>query len=201
MHLQPGPDISTAIRVSHICRASRCSKTTYRHPQRWKTISHHAEQEAIPLQAHHAQGSSTAMSASTSPCCSSACSTLIWPAGLHTFPAVIFHSRTRPSFPADDRIVLQVRQYSSRQQHPARATHPVMFHSTRPTVDLHTRQHPHDTSLNEPTHLWSSKSPTMLAPHLPSTSSASPSRSSPGVGGRTRHILTCPSRLPVATRW
>ena len=47
---------------------------------------------------------------STSACCSSACSTLICPAGRQTFPAVIFHSLTRPSFPADERIVLYDRQ-------------------------------------------------------------------------------------------
>lgn len=43
---------------------------------------------------------------STSAACSSACSTLMCPAGLHTLPAVIFHRRTRPSFPEDERTVL-----------------------------------------------------------------------------------------------
>jgi hypothetical protein len=44
------------------------------------------------------------------------------PAGLQTLPEVAFHSRIRPSFPAEDRTV------------------PVMFHSTLPTADLKARK-------------------------------------------------------------
>lgn len=45
-------------------------------------------------------------------------------------------------------------------------------------------------------HLWSSKSAAIRPDHFPSLDS------SPAPSGRfTLHILTCPSRLPVAMRW
>ena len=94
-------------------------------------------------------------------------------------------SPRRVSVPAFPFSLASVRQTNT--------TYPVMFHSTRPTADL-----------------WSSKSPTMLALHFslsrsfsgpPPSPTSSPSRSSLGVGGFTRHIRTWPSREPVATRW
>lgn len=117
---------------------------------------------------------------------SSVSSTPMLPAGRHTFPDVAFHSRMRPSLPAEDRTV------------------PVMFHSTLPTADLVAKpasaSAPANHNQNEQkqrTHLWLSKSATMLALHFPSPSPSSASSST----GFTFQILTCPSRLPVAMRW
>ena len=43
---------------------------------------------------------------------SSVCSTPTLPAGLQTFPDVAFHRRTRPSFPTEESIVLDIKKIS-----------------------------------------------------------------------------------------
>jgi hypothetical protein len=55
---------------------------------------------------YHSARLPSSISTSPSFCCSSACSTVIDPAGRQMFPVVAFHSRMRPSFPAEDKTVL-----------------------------------------------------------------------------------------------
>lgn len=59
------------------------------------------------------------------------------PAALQTLPMVAFHSRTRPSFPAEDRTVLNRFVLAvTTEEIWGQETNPVMFHSTRPIADL-----------------------------------------------------------------
>jgi hypothetical protein len=126
---------------------------------------------------------SPSMSTSVSPC-SSACSTLMWPAARQTLPIVAFHNLTRPSFPEEHNTVLRS-WLNSRSEKRRWRTYPVTFHSTLPTDDLERCKIEFTSLLQYFAHLWSSKSAATRPDHFPSLDS------SPVPSGRfTLHILT-----------
>ena len=135
----------------------------------------------------------------------------MFPAGFHSPSGPTFHSRTWPSLPAEDNIVLQKSKVKSCHSKTQEYSYPATFHSTRLTADLKASQMNTTDSLKPmPTYLCSTFITSMTA-HLgsslsrscsPISSLSSPfssplSNSSPGW---IFHILTLPSRLPVAIR-
>lgn len=62
----------------------------------------------VPIVTLQSFSSTMSVSALAGSSCSSICSTLMYPAVRQTPPTVCFHSRTRPSFPAEDNTVLKV---------------------------------------------------------------------------------------------
>src|SRR5712671_5700246 len=65
-----------------------------------------ADQGLLVSHHRHSPGLPSSISTSPSFCCSSACSTVMYPAGRQMLPVVAFQRRTRPSFPAEDKTVL-----------------------------------------------------------------------------------------------
>ena len=60
----------------------------------------------ITVARRHSAGLPSSISTSPSLCCSSACSTVMYPAGRQMLPVVAFQRRMRPSFPAEAKTVL-----------------------------------------------------------------------------------------------
>ena len=135
----------------------------------------------------------------------------MFPASFHSPSGPTFHSRTWPSLPAEDNIVLQKSMVRNHHSKIGGHSYPVTFHSTRLTADLKADQFNTTDALEPmPTYLCSTFVTSMMAhlrsslsvscPPISSLSSPFPSPLSNSSPGWIFHILTLPSRLPVAIR-
>jgi hypothetical protein len=99
----------------------------------WETSLHWWILAAIGIIVRHRHSAGFPSSISTSPsfCCSSACSTVMYPAGRQMLPLVAFQRRMRPSFPADAKTVL----FYDKQRNPkGKRGAPTPWCSTRPWI-------------------------------------------------------------------